>query len=56
MHTGFGGKPEGKRTLGRLRCRWEDNINMDLHEVGWGPWNGLTWLRLETGGRHLSMW
>ena len=28
------GKPEGKRPLGRLRLRWEDNINMDLHEVG----------------------
>jgi hypothetical protein len=26
------GKPEGKRPLGRLRCRWEDNINMDLRE------------------------
>jgi hypothetical protein len=24
------GKPEGKRPLGRLRCRWEDNIKMDL--------------------------
>jgi 3-oxoacyl-ACP reductase-like protein len=28
------GKPEGKRPLGRTRCRWEDNINMDLQEVG----------------------
>ena len=28
------GKPEGKRPLGRLRCRWEDNIKMDLREVG----------------------
>ena len=27
------GKPEGKRPLGRLRCRWEDNIKMDLREV-----------------------
>jgi hypothetical protein len=26
----FGGKPEGKRTLARHRCRWEDNIKMDL--------------------------
>jgi hypothetical protein len=34
------GKPEGKRPLGRLRCRWEDNIKMDLQEVGWG-WHGL---------------
>jgi len=29
------GKPEGKRPLGRLRRRWEDNIKMDLQEVGW---------------------
>ena len=28
------GKLEGKRTLGRPRCRWEDNIEMDLQEVG----------------------
>jgi hypothetical protein len=28
------GKPEGKRPLGRPRRRWEDNINMDLREVG----------------------
>ena len=31
------GKTEGKRPLGRTRPRWEDNINMDLQEVGcWG--------------------
>jgi len=30
------GKPEGKRQLGRSRRRWEDNIKMDLQEVGWG--------------------
>jgi hypothetical protein len=28
------GKLEGKRPLGRPRHRWEDNINMDLQEVG----------------------
>jgi hypothetical protein len=28
------GKPEGKRPLGRLRCRWDDNIKMDLRKVG----------------------
>ena len=27
------GKPEGNRPLGRPRCRWEDNIKMDLQEV-----------------------
>jgi len=31
---GSGGKPEGKRPLGRPRRRWEDNIKMDLREVG----------------------
>jgi hypothetical protein len=30
------GKPEGKRQLGRPRRRWEDNIKMDLQEVGCG--------------------
>jgi len=30
------GKPEGKRLLGILRRRWEDNIKMDLQEVGCG--------------------
>jgi hypothetical protein len=30
------GKPEGKRPLGRPRCRWVDNIKMDLSEIRWG--------------------
>ena len=30
------GKPEGKRPLGRPRRRWEDNIKVDLHEIGRG--------------------
>ena len=33
---GFGGEIEGKRPLGRPRRRWEDNIKMDLQEVGMG--------------------
>jgi len=33
---GLVGKPEGKRLLGRPRRRWEDNIKMDLQEVGCG--------------------
>jgi len=37
------GKPEGKRPLGRPRRRWEDNIKMDLREVGCG---GLDWIEL----------
>ena len=37
------GKPEGKRPLGRPRHRWEDNIKMDLQEVGggYGDWMEL---------------
>jgi hypothetical protein len=37
------GKPEGKRPLGRPRCRWEDNIEMDLQELGYG---GMHWIEL----------
>jgi hypothetical protein len=37
------GKPEGKRPLGRCRRRWEDNIKMDLQEVGCG---GMDWIEL----------
>jgi hypothetical protein len=29
------GKPEGKKLLGRPRCRWVDNVKMDLLEIGW---------------------
>jgi len=47
------GKPEGKRPLGRPRCRWEVNIKMDLQEVEWGAWTRLIWPRIRTGGRHL---
>ena len=37
------GKPEGKRSLGRPRHRWEDNIKMDLQEVGCGD---MDWIKL----------
>jgi hypothetical protein len=33
------GKPEGNRPLGRPRHKWEDNIKMDLREIGWGGLN-----------------
>jgi len=37
------GKPEGKRPLGRPRHKWEDNIKVDLEEVGCG---GMDWIEL----------
>jgi len=33
---GLVGKPKGKTPLGRPRRRWQENIKMNLHEVGWG--------------------
>ena len=54
-------KPEGKRPLGRPRRRWENNIKMDLLEVGWGHlgWIGLAqdrrrWRGLFKRGNELS--
>jgi hypothetical protein len=44
------GRPEEMRPLGRPRCRWEDNIKMNLQKVGWGTWTGLIWLWIGTGG------
>ena len=38
------GKPEGKKPLGRPRRRWEDNIKMDLQEVGCGS---MDWIELD---------
>jgi hypothetical protein len=40
------GKPEGKRPLRRSRCRWEDNIRIDLKEIGW---ENVNWI-------HLAQW
>jgi hypothetical protein len=41
------GKLEGKRPLGIPRCRWVDNIKIDLTEIGW---DGMDWLRIGTSG------
>jgi hypothetical protein len=56
------GKPEGKRPLGRPRSRWEDNIRMDLQEVGCGceDWIGLAqdrdrWRALVSAVRNLQV-
>jgi hypothetical protein len=39
----LGGRPEGKRPLGRPRRRWEDNIKLDLRETGI---DGSNWIQL----------
>jgi hypothetical protein len=36
------GRTEGRRPLGRPRCRWEDNIKMDFQDVGWD----MDWIEL----------
>jgi hypothetical protein len=43
VHRVLVGRPEGKRPLGRPRCRWDDNIKMDLREIGI---NGVNWIQL----------
>jgi hypothetical protein len=50
------GKPEGKRPVGRPRCRWVDNIKMDLREIGGVVWTASIWLRIGTSehGNELS--
>ena len=53
VHSVLVGKPEGKRPLGRPRRRWEDNIKMDLQEVGGVVKTGWRWLRIGRGGGHL---
>jgi hypothetical protein len=37
------GKPKGRRPLEKHRSRWEDNIKIDLREIGWG---GMDWIDL----------
>jgi hypothetical protein len=56
------GKPDGKRQLGRPRRRWEDNVRMDLQEVGCGceDWIRLArdrdrWLALVSAVRNLRV-
>jgi len=47
VYTVLVGKPEGRRTLGSPRPRWEDNIKMDHQEVGCG---GVDWIDLAQEG------
>jgi hypothetical protein len=51
VHRGFwwGNLKKGV-LLGRHRRRWENNIKMDIREVGLRAWTELIWLRIGTGG------
>jgi hypothetical protein len=44
------GRPEGKRPLGGPKRRWEDNIKMDLREIGIDGRTGFGWLRIGSSG------
>jgi hypothetical protein len=51
------GKPDGKRSLGRRRRRWVDNIRMDFGQISW--WvvlTGLVLFRIGTNGELLRIW
>ena len=51
---GIDGETWGRRPLGRSGRRWEDNIKIDLQEVGYGgAWTALSWVRIGTGVGHL---
>ena len=45
----------GKETIGKPRRRWEDNIKMDLQEVGGVCGDGWIWLRIGTASGHLRV-
>jgi hypothetical protein len=47
------GKPEGKRPLGRPRCRWVDNIKMDLRGIGLDGVDWIVMARIGTSGRFM---
>ena len=53
VHRVLVGKLEGKRPMGKPRRRWENNIKMDLQEVGGLVGTRWSWLRIGTGGGHL---
>ena len=55
MYSVLVGKPEGKRPSGRTRCRWENNIKIDIQDLGCGD---IRWINLaqdRTGDGHLWM-
>jgi hypothetical protein len=45
------GRPKGKRQLGRRRRRWEDNIKLDLREIGIDGGTEFSWLKIGSSGR-----
>jgi hypothetical protein len=47
------GESKGKRSLRRPKCKWEDNIRIDLREIGGKARTGFIWLRTGTSGRLL---
>jgi len=49
-YGGVVGRSDGKGKLGRSRRRLEDNIKMDVEELGWGGMAGFIWLRIWRGG------
>jgi len=53
VHRVLVGKPEAKRPLGRRRRRWEDNIKIDLQEVGGSCEDWMELALIGTGGGHL---
>ena len=53
VHRVLVGKPAGKRPLGRPRRRWEDNIKMDLQEVGGGRGDWMEFTQDRDGWRAL---
>jgi hypothetical protein len=46
-------RPEGRRPLGRPRRRWEDNIKIDLREIGFGDVDWINWARVRDRWRAL---
>jgi hypothetical protein len=47
------GKPEEKRSVGRPRRRWENNLRWIFRKWDVGAWNGSNWFRIGTCGGHL---
>jgi hypothetical protein len=45
------GKFDGKRQFERHVRRWENNVKMDLREIGWDVWSGFIWLGIGTSPR-----